>query len=245
MTGSWPSGPSSLAGGSRLLDRLEALGHPGGEGLRCLERSGHDHEVDDLALLVESEEVAAGDLEPVDRGLEDIGLLRPVTQLAHVAEVLEDLHDLAQDRARDRLAGVGGVGDGAAEDDVLREQQKIREVVRPMPLLSLRGAVPSVAGVMNLRGQVVPVIDLGVQLGESPAPDAAGTRIIAVEFREADGRFISFHAKKARGTMARWMVEHQVTDPDAMRGFDSDGYSYDAAASSDDRWTFARTGASA
>ncbi len=73
----------------------------------------------------------------------------------------------------------------------------------------------------------------------------AATRIIAVDFREGDGRFISFHAKKARGLMARWMVEHQVTDPDAMRGFDSDGYSYDAAASSDDRWTFARTGATA
>ncbi len=63
------------------------------------------------------------------------------------------------------------------------ELLKIREVVRPMPLLSLRGAVPSVAGVMNLRGQVVPVIDLGVQLGESPAPDAAGTRIIVLEER--------------------------------------------------------------
>jgi len=73
----------------------------------------------------------------------------------------------------------------------------------------------------------------------------AGTRIIAVDFREADGRFISFHAKKARGTMARWMAEHRVTDTDPMRGFDSDGYAYDASASSDDRWTFARTGAQA
>lgn len=63
------------------------------------------------------------------------------------------------------------------------ELLKIREVVRPMPLLALRGAVPSVAGVMNLRGQVVPVIDLGVQLGESPAPDSGSTRIIVLEER--------------------------------------------------------------
>ena len=63
------------------------------------------------------------------------------------------------------------------------ELLKIREVVRPMPLLSLRGAVPSVAGVMNLRGQVVPVIDLGVQLGESSAADSGGTRIIVLEER--------------------------------------------------------------
>jgi cytoplasmic iron level regulating protein YaaA (DUF328/UPF0246 family) len=68
----------------------------------------------------------------------------------------------------------------------------------------------------------------------------ADVRVIAVDFREADGRFISFHAKKARGTMARYMVEHHVTDSDAMRGFDSDGYRFDAGESDGDRWTFRR-----
>lgn len=63
------------------------------------------------------------------------------------------------------------------------ELLKIREVVRPMPLLGLRGAVPSVAGVMNLRGQVVPVVDLGVQLGEGPVDDTGATRIIVLEER--------------------------------------------------------------
>ncbi len=64
-------------------------------------------------------------------------------------------------------------------------------------------------------------------------------RVIAVDFRDGD-RFISFHAKKARGMMARWMVEHRVTDPQAMQGFDSDGYAFDPAASDDDSWTFRR-----
>ena len=68
----------------------------------------------------------------------------------------------------------------------------------------------------------------------------AGVRVIEVDFRETDGRFISFHAKKARGTMARYLVEHHVADADAMRGFDSDGYAFDAEASADDRWTFRR-----
>ncbi len=68
----------------------------------------------------------------------------------------------------------------------------------------------------------------------------AGVRVIEVDFREADGRFISFHAKKARGTMARYLVEHHVADADAMRRFDSDGYAFDAEASADDRWTFRR-----
>ena len=71
-----------------------------------------------------------------------------------------------------------------------------------------------------------------------------GVRIIDVDFREPgpDGpRFVSFHAKKARGMMARWMCEHHVTDIDAMRGFDSDGYRFDAAESSADQWRFVRS----
>ncbi|HWU02472.1 MAG TPA: peroxide stress protein YaaA [Novosphingobium sp.] len=70
-----------------------------------------------------------------------------------------------------------------------------------------------------------------------------GLRVIEVEFREAspDGpRFISFHAKRARGMMARWMCEHHITDIDAMRGFDTDGYRFDAAESAPDRWRFTR-----
>jgi Uncharacterized protein conserved in bacteria len=69
-------------------------------------------------------------------------------------------------------------------------------------------------------------------------------RIIEVEFREPgpDGpRFISFNAKRARGMMARWMCEHHVTNADDMRGFDSDGYAFDAAESEPDRWRFMRS----
>ena len=67
----------------------------------------------------------------------------------------------------------------------------------------------------------------------------AGVRVVAIDFRDGD-RFVSFHAKKARGLMARYMVEHRITRIDDMRGFDSDGYAFDAAASGDDVWRFAR-----
>ncbi len=70
-----------------------------------------------------------------------------------------------------------------------------------------------------------------------------GTRIISVDFQEADGRFVSFHAKKARGMMARWMIEHRITDAEAMRGFDSDGYRFVAAEGTADRWLFRRASA--
>lgn len=68
----------------------------------------------------------------------------------------------------------------------------------------------------------------------------AALRVIAFDFREADGRFISFHAKKARGMIARWLVEHRVADAEAMKHFDSAGYRFDPDASDRDRWVFAR-----
>lgn len=71
----------------------------------------------------------------------------------------------------------------------------------------------------------------------------AGVRLVEVEFREPgpDGpRFVSFNAKRARGMMARWLCEHHVNDVEAMRGFDSDGYRFDASESDADRWRFTR-----
>lgn len=65
------------------------------------------------------------------------------------------------------------------------------------------------------------------------------SRIVSVDFRDGD-RFVSFHAKRARGTMARWMIEHHIADIGAMKGFDADGYRFDDAASDADRWTFRR-----
>jgi len=68
----------------------------------------------------------------------------------------------------------------------------------------------------------------------------AGVRVLAVDFREADGRFVSFHAKKARGMMARFLVEHHVTELEGMKAFDTAGYRYAADQSDDARWTFER-----
>ena len=66
-------------------------------------------------------------------------------------------------------------------------------------------------------------------------------RVVAFDFREgAAQKFVSFHAKKARGMAARWMVEHRIDDIEGMKGFDTDGYAYDAAGSTDAQWRFVR-----
>ncbi|MDB5662461.1 MAG: hypothetical protein JWN59_799 [Sphingomonas bacterium] len=70
-----------------------------------------------------------------------------------------------------------------------------------------------------------------------------GARIIAVDFRE-DGpnglRFNSFGAKRARGMMARYLCEHRLADPEALKGFDSDGYRFIADGSDEATWRFVR-----
>ena len=53
-------------------------------------------------------------------------------------------------------------------------------------------------------------------------------------------KIISFFAKRARGAMARWAIEHRVKTPNKLEGFDADGYAFDAAASTPDRLVFRR-----
>ena len=52
--------------------------------------------------------------------------------------------------------------------------------------------------------------------------------------------FANFFAKRARGLMARYAVEHRISEPEALKGFDTDGYAFDAAASNDSTYVFRR-----
>jgi len=61
------------------------------------------------------------------------------------------------------------------------ELLKVQEVVLPLPLLALRGSEPALLGIMNLRGQVVPVIDLAAYLGGKPQQTDNQTRIVVLE----------------------------------------------------------------
>lgn len=69
-------------------------------------------------------------------------------------------------------------------------------------------------------------------------------RVITIDFRDTgpDGnlRFNSFAAKRARGYMARYICEHRLTDPEALKGFDTDGYAFEPEGSDDKLWRFVR-----
>lgn len=57
-------------------------------------------------------------------------------------------------------------------------------------------------------------------------------------------KIVSFWAKRARGLMVRWIAEHRITRPEALRDFDSDGYRHCAAASDGTTLVFRREHAS-
>ena len=68
-------------------------------------------------------------------------------------------------------------------------------------------------------------------------------RVIDCVFEDWKGgqyKIISFHAKRARGLMARYAVTQRVTLPRQLEGFDLDGYAFDAAVSLPDRLVFRR-----
>ncbi len=92
------------------------------------------------------------------------------------------------------------------------ELLKVQEVVLPVPLLPLRGTAAAMLGIMNLRGQVVPVMDLGIHLGAGPAQDDANTRIVVLE---EDGETMGLRVSAVEDVAN--LTDSQIEPPDTAR----------------------------
>lgn len=76
-------------------------------------------------------------------------------------------------------------------------------------------------------------------------PKPLGLRIVTPAFMEDKGdgkgpKIVSFFAKKARGSMARFIIQRRLTDPEGIRDFDLGGYAYRADLSDPDKPVFVR-----
>lgn len=72
---------------------------------------------------------------------------------------------------------------------------------------------------------------------------ALGLRVITPVFMElkAEGpKIVSFYAKRARGAMARYIIERRLTDPAALVEFDTGGYKYVPDMSEENKPVFLR-----
>ncbi len=67
--------------------------------------------------------------------------------------------------------------------------------------------------------------------------------LVTAEFRELrDGepKMISFYAKRARGLLARFVIDERVESPEGLKEFDEEGYSFRPELSGPDRLLFMR-----
>lgn len=60
------------------------------------------------------------------------------------------------------------------------------------------------------------------------------------EYKNGAWKIISFYAKRARGLMARYVIEHKVGRVSALHAFDSEGYVYAPEASTQNKLVFRR-----
>ncbi|SHH63008.1 peroxide stress protein YaaA [Marivita hallyeonensis] len=76
-------------------------------------------------------------------------------------------------------------------------------------------------------------------------PKALGLRVVTPAFMEDKGdgkgpKIISFFAKKARGAMARFIIQKRLTDAEGIPDFDLGGYAYREDLSEADKPVFVR-----
>lgn len=63
---------------------------------------------------------------------------------------------------------------------------------------------------------------------------------VFMEDKPGGPKIVSFFAKKARGAMARYIIQRRLTDPDALLEFDTGGYAYQPEMSEPDTPVFLR-----
>lgn len=82
-----------------------------------------------------------------------------------------------------------------------------------------------------------------VEYFKAASHKALALRVITpvfMEDTEKGPKIVSFHAKKARGAMARFVLQTRIRDPEGIRDFDAGGYQFQPELSDGDRRVFLR-----
>jgi len=78
---------------------------------------------------------------------------------------------------------------------------------------------------------------------KSVKPKQLDGEIITPEFKDwKNGQYkmMGVYAKKARGQLSRYVIQNKLTDPEAMKAFNVDGYAFNEELSSGNKWVFTR-----
>lgn len=60
------------------------------------------------------------------------------------------------------------------------------------------------------------------------------------DYKNGEYKMIGFYAKKARGLMSRYIIDHELTSVEDIKNFDSEGYEFKPALSEGNSWVFTR-----
>ncbi|MBX2840335.1 MAG: peroxide stress protein YaaA [Flammeovirgaceae bacterium] len=60
------------------------------------------------------------------------------------------------------------------------------------------------------------------------------------DFKNGDYKVLSFFAKKARGFMSAYVIKNKINDPEKLKLFQEEGYSYNDLQSEGNEWVFTR-----
>ncbi len=90
----------------------------------------------------------------------------------------------------------------------------VQEINRMMPITRVPHAPASVEGVINLRGRIIPVINMRKRFGLAPAADQGDARIIVVEVGP-EGRVIGFTVDRVHEVLR---LDASIVDPAPTAG---------------------------
>lgn len=104
-----------------------------------------------------------------------------------------------------------------------------------------------ITGLLNrdLRSHKNPVVvNLASQeYFKAVRPAGLKGRILTLSFKEWKNnqlRIVSVYAKMARGMMCHFAIKNRIENPEDLKAFDYEGYSWSESHSSEDHWVFAR-----
>lgn len=100
-----------------------------------------------------------------------------------------------------------------------------------------------IADYLNTRGDEVVVNLASEEYFKAVDLKTLRARVVQCVFQERKGdtwKIISFHAKRARGLMARHIIDQRIDDPEGLKTFAAEDYAYAAEVSSPDRLVFRR-----
>lgn len=106
------------------------------------------------------------------------------------------------------------IGDEEFGVDIL----KVQEIIRMMQITKVPNLPAFAEGIINLRGRVIPVIDLRIKLGMTKKEHRSTTRIIVVEI---SGRTIGFIVDSVSEVLR---IPKSITEapPEIVAGIDSE-----------------------